>query len=177
MPNKDDFIGVKVHFKDKDAVDKLSAFLSDYINENTLVLCIGTDRCIGDCLGPLVGTLLVDNGFKLPVIGTLDDPTHAVNLDTKIKFIEQNYKGYFILAIDACLGYSDFIGDIQIRVGPVSPGKGVGKKLPKVGDMSIIGVVDSSDNSDLFAFNSTRLGFVMQIAKVISNALIKAANY
>ena len=175
MAYRDDLIGLKVHFKDKDAINKLSDYLKKFIRENTVILCIGTDRCIGDSLGPLVGTLLKDNNFKLPVIGTLDDPAHAVNLESKINFINDNFEYCFIIAIDACLGYSDYVGDIQIKLGPVSPGKGVGKNLPKVGNISIIGVVDTMDNSDMFAFNSTRLGFVMQMAKVISSALIKAS--
>jgi putative sporulation protein YyaC len=175
VPNRDDLIGMKVHFKDKDAVDKLSEYLKKFIRNNTIILCIGTDKCIGDSLGPLVGTLLTDRNFNLPVIGTLEDPAHAVNLETKINFINQYYKHHFVIAVDACLGYSDFVGDIQVKLGPVSPGKGVGKKLPKVGDISIIGVVDTTDNSDIFAFNSTRLGFVMQMAKVITDAFIKAA--
>lgn len=175
MPYRDDLIGMKVHFKDKDAVDKLSEYLKKFLSENTLILCIGTDKCIGDSLGPLVGTLLTDKGFELPVIGTLDDPAHAVNLEAKINYIKQRYDDYFVIAVDACLGYSDFVGDIQVKLGPVSPGKGVGKKLPQVGDISIIGVVDTTDNSDIFAFNSTRLGFVMQMAKVITDAFMKAA--
>lgn len=177
MPYRDDLIGLKVHFKDKDAVNKLSEYMKKFLSDNTLILCIGTDRCIGDALGPLVGTLLKDNNFRLPVIGTLDDPAHAVNLESKMQYINKFYEDYFVIAVDACLGYSDYIGDIQVKLGPVSPGKGVGKNLPKVGDISIIGVVDSMDNSDMFAFNSsTRLGFIMQMAKVISSALIKASD-
>ena len=55
-----------------------------------------------------------------------------------------------IIGVDACLGDTENIGEIQARNYPIHPGKGVGKTLPKVGDVSIIGIVDSSDNSELF---------------------------
>ena len=36
----------------------LSSIIKDVIDENTVIVCIGTDRAIGDALGPLVGTML-----------------------------------------------------------------------------------------------------------------------
>jgi putative sporulation protein YyaC len=60
-------------------------------------------------------------------------------------------------------------------MGPVHPGKGVGKKLPQIGDISIVGVVDTIDNSDLFSIKNIRLNFIMNMADIIAKALIKAA--
>lgn len=174
MAKIEDSITFRIPYNDSEAIDKLTEYLKNFLTKNTLILCIGTDRCIGDALGPIVGTILKSHGFKLPVEGTLEDPIHAVNLDTKLKDIKKKYPDYFIIAVDACLAYSEYVGEVQVKVGPVSPGKGVGKQLSKIGNMSIIGIVDSSDNSDLFAFTSIRLGFVMQIAKVIAFALINA---
>ena len=48
----------KVNYKKENVVEILSLILKDIINENTVVICIGTDRAIGDALGPLVGTML-----------------------------------------------------------------------------------------------------------------------
>jgi putative sporulation protein YyaC len=60
-------------------------------------------------------------------------------------------------------------------MGPVHPGKGVGKKLPQIGDISIVGVVDTIDNSDLFSIKNIRLNFIMNMAELISESLIRAA--
>lgn len=167
-------VGMRVPYSDKDAVHSLSSYISQFLNDRTIIVCIGTDKCIGDCLGPLAGTLLSKSDFPYPVIGTLENPAHAINLDNTIKGINQRYKNPFTIAIDACLGQSDLIGDIQVKLGPVHPGKGVGKALPHVGDISIIGVVDSMDVSDMFSIRSIRLDLIMKMAEVISSALIEA---
>ena len=47
-----------------------------------IFLCIGTDRSTGDSLGPLVGHKLRKYRLKkAAVIGTLDKPVHAMNLE------------------------------------------------------------------------------------------------
>lgn len=168
-------VGLRVSYTDEDAVHSLSSYISQFLNDKTLIVCIGTDKCIGDCLGPLVGTFLAKEKFYYPVIGTLENPAHAVNLDSVIKNINEKYKNPFIIAIDACLGQSDFIGDIQVKLGPVHPGKGVGKALPYVGDISIVGVVDSVDVSDMFSIRSIRLNLIMKMAEIIYSALIEAS--
>jgi len=151
---------------------KIAYFLKNFINEDTVIVCIGTDRCIGDCLGPLVGTLLLNKRFPLPVYGTLIDPIHALNIDSKLKHIKEMHPLNTIIGIDACLGEVSSVGEIQARDYPIHPGKGVGKSLPNVGDVSIIGIVDSNSNSNLFTSNTIRLSFISEMAKVIVHALI-----
>ena len=46
----------KVNYKTKLAYYEIAEFIKKYITTNTIIICIGTDKCIGDCLGPLVGT-------------------------------------------------------------------------------------------------------------------------
>lgn len=167
-------LGVRVNYEEISAPGKLAECLSQFINDKTIIVCIGTDKCIGDCLGPLVGTFLTQNKFPYPVIGTLEKPAHAINLDYILKDIKIKYRDHFIIAVDACLGYDNCIGDIQVKSGPVHPGKGVGKTLPHVGDISIVGVVDTIDNSDLFSIKNIRLNFIMNMANIISRGLLEA---
>jgi len=169
-------LSAKAHYSDNAAADLISEDLVKHFNEKTLIVCIGTDKCIGDSLGPLIGTFLVKNNFPYPVIGTLENPVHAINIDSTVKEIKEKYPGYHVIAVDACIGYEECVGDIQIKIGPVSPGKGVGKSLPQVGDISIYGIVDSIDNADIFSIKNIRLNFIMNMAEVISKSLINAAN-
>lgn len=155
---------------------RLSHDLEKYINSNTVIVCIGTDKCIGDCLGPLVGSILTENFFPLPVYGTLSEPIHALNIDERLTTIQELHPTAHIIGIDACLGNQEDIGEIRIRDYAIHPGKGVGKELPEVGIASIIGIVDSSENSELFFSRSIRLSFIMDMAKVISKALMDAYN-
>lgn len=150
--------------------------IKDYLNNDTVIVCIGTDKCIGDCLGPLVGTILKENFFPLPVYGTLKTPIHALNIDKELNSIAEIHPSAHIIGVDACLGSDDDIGEIRIRNYAIHPGKGVGKDLPEVGVASIVGIVDSSDNSEFFFSHSIRLSFIMDMAKIISKSLIDAYN-
>ncbi|KMT22770.1 spore protease YyaC [Clostridium cylindrosporum] len=171
-----DNIGVRVNYLDKDAVEKIGTFLSEFLKENTIIVCIGTDKCIGDSVGPLVGTFLTKEDYPFPVVGTLEFPTHAVNLDKVLSHVYETYPDHFVIAVDACIGNEDAIGDIQVKFGPVHPGKGVGKTLPKVGDISVVAVVDTIDNCDIFSMRSIRLNFIMQLSETIKDAFILANN-
>lgn len=165
---------VKSHYENPLAYYEISYFIKDYIDKNTVIICIGTDRCIGDCLGPMVGTFLKDKRFPLPVYGTISEPVHALNLDKKLSEIKSEHPNKNIIGIDACLGDSSSIGEIQARDYPIHPGKGVGKILPDVGEASIIGIVDSSDNNELFTNNNIRLNLIINMSKVITHAIIHA---
>lgn len=66
---------------------KLAKFLNRNIpyNQDIVLICIGTDRSTGDCLGPLVGTFLKRALVKhLHIYGTLENPVHAKNLSETI---------------------------------------------------------------------------------------------
>jgi len=134
-----------------------------------IVVCIGTDKCIGDCLAPMIGTFIEERNNNIKIYGTLSEPVHALNIHKRLDEINYNHPNAFIIGIDACLGDEEDIGEIRLRDYSISPGKGVGKELPQVGDMSIIGIVDSSDNSEFFFMNkSIRLSFIYDMAKTIS---------
>lgn len=164
----------KVNYKKENVVQILSLVLKDLIDENTVVVCIGTDRAIGDALGPLVGTMLKNSDFKYPVYGTLDNPIHALNIYESIESIKNTHPNGNFLAIDACLGSKSSIGNIQVRKGPILPGKGVGKKLPQIGNYSIVGIVDKIDENNRFSFNNVRLSFILELSEMISLSLLLA---
>lgn len=139
---------------------------------DVVILCIGTDRSTGDCLGPLVGHKLKLIQYKnITTYGTLDDPVHAKNLFEVIQEIEDNHDRPFIIAIDACLGKSERIGAISIGKGPLRPGAGVNKSLPEIGHMHIIGVVNMSGFVEYLILQNTRLNLVMRMAETISSGI------
>ena len=165
---------LKINYNSDSASLEIAEFLKKYIKSQTIIVCIGTDKCIGDCLGPLVGTLLKENNFSIPIYGTLANPIHALNLEKSILEIKNKYPNFTILGIDACLGDANSIGEVHVRDFPIHPGKGVGKMLPDVGDISIIGIIDSSDNSEFFTSRSIRLNLIFEMAKVISNGIMQS---
>lgn len=161
---------VSAHYSDDFCHEYIGDFIKKYITPNSIIVCIGTDRCIGDCLGPLVGTLLKKTNFNLPVFGTISDPIHALNIDKKLEQINSNYPNATIIGIDACLGNSECIGEIQARNYSIRPGKGVGKKLPHVGNASIIGIIAATEDT-VFNSSSIRLDLIFKMAKTIVRSL------
>lgn len=141
-----------------------------------IILCIGTDRATGDCLGPLVGTELRDYHPRYKVVGDLKAPVHALNLKNTIDEIYRNIDNPFIIAIDASLGNINHIGRITLSNCPISPGKGVKKRLPAVGNISITGIVSQAGQNPS-VLQSTRLYVVMQLAKCISEAIKYSIDY
>ncbi len=131
-------------------------------------VCVGTDKCIGDAVGPLVGTKL---SSKVTIYGTLHDPIHALTIDGKLEEIHEKHPDAYFIGIDACLGDEEDIGLVFLRNFGVRPGKGVGKELPGVGSISIMAIVDSSENSEFFFNRSIRLSFIMDIADKIVEAV------
>ena len=165
---------LKTFYKDDNAVFLISNFLRNSAEEKFLVLCIGTDKYIGDSLGPMVGTMLEKMNLACPVYGTLENPIHAINLRKQLTYLEYSYPRHQIIALDACLGSADSIGSIQLRNGCLFPGKGVGKKLPAVGDLSIVGIVDSCDNEEFFFMHNIRLNLIVKMAEIMSKGIFEA---
>lgn len=133
--------------------------------EEILFLCIGTDRSTGDSLGPMVGTMLSEEGYN--VLGTIDNPVHALNIEQTVESINELYPDYTIVAIDACLGKASNVGKIMIHNEPIKPGMALGKELCSVGDISILGIVNISGYMEFQILQNTRLSLVMKMSSAI----------
>ncbi|KON87426.1 hypothetical protein AF332_11710 [Sporosarcina globispora] len=148
-----------------DEPEKLSKDLQKHVKGDVVFFCVGTDRNTGDSFAPFIGTFLKEKGYE-NVIGTIDDPVHATNLDEKIKDIPEDKT---VLAIDACMGRLKSVGNIVLNSGALRAGAGVGKDLTPVGDFHIQGIVnvDGGFSGELSAMilGSTRLSFVLNLAK------------
>lgn len=142
--------------------------------ENLVILCIGTDKVMGDCLGPLLGYRLKKTGYSGIIYGDLDSPVHAKNIFEVIKDINKKHPRAFIIAIDASLGTQSHVGYITLGVGSLKPGAGVGKQLPKVGDIFITGIVNSMSAAHESVLGDTRLNVVMNLADTIYEGIRNA---
>ncbi|HHW60795.1 MAG TPA: spore protease YyaC [Syntrophomonadaceae bacterium] len=136
-------------------------------------LCIGTDKHLLDTFGPLLGTMLQDKIPSLTVIGTLEQPVHAKNLVSFMDRIQAVNQEQEIIAIDAAIGPREDIGMIQLRKGPLSPGKAMSRHLPAVGDYSLTAVLDVKIHSRMSAArkdNNLGLAAVYKMASLLSEA-------
>ncbi|MBT2728325.1 spore protease YyaC [Bacillus sp. ISL-75] len=145
--------------------------------EDIIFLCIGSDRSVGDSLGPLVGTMLKEHQVPYRVYGTLEKPVHAFNLEETLKEINRQFKKPLIISVDACLGDQNQVGYVFLKEGPLVPGKALKKVLPEVGDYHITGMVNYIDPLPAMQFlNDTRLYTVMNLAKTIVKIITQATN-
>lgn len=96
------------------------------LNKHLVILCIGSDRVIGDCLGPLVGHKLSSllKSSDISIYGTLNNPVHAKNLNTTIKKIRATIRNPYIIALDSSLGTNSHVGCVTLGKGSLSPGIG-----------------------------------------------------
>ena len=140
------------------------------LDKNLVILCIGSDRVIGDCLGPLVGhklsSLLKNSGIS--VYGTLKKPVHAKNLDATQKKIRASIQNPYIIALDSSLGTNSHVGFVTLGKGALHPGIGTGKNLTHVGDIFITGIVNESGINNIATLQTTHLATVVKLADFIS---------
>ena len=131
-----------------------------------IIVCIGTDRSTGDCLGPLLGYKLKEiENDRIKVFGTLKYPVHALNLDYYLEEIKNEFRNWIIIAVDASVGTADHVGLVTISQGSLAPGAGVGKDISRVGDVSITGIVTSSSSPENLM--GIRLSIIMDMVEFL----------
>ncbi|KKI92265.1 sporulation protein [Bacillus sp. SA1-12] len=157
---------------------KLKEIIQDSSCKDVVLLCIGSDRYVGDSLGPLVGTMLKESQVPFRVYGTLEEPVHAFNLKGIVKEIKKQFKKPLIISVDASIGKENQVGYILFKEGPLIPGKAVEKMLPAVGDYHFVGIVNYIDPLPTTQFlNDTRLFTVMNLAKTIVKVIVEVSDH
>lgn len=138
-----------------------------------VVLCVGSDLAIGDSLGPLTGTLLrrMNGGFEGYVYGTLRSPVTAKEIKYLRTFLRETHPGAKIIAVDAAVGEPSELGLVKFSDAPLRPGLGANKRLDKVGDISVLGIVAQKGAFSYAKLNLTRLGLVYGMAETIARAI------
>lgn len=136
-----------IHYQDGAAAQALAAalreqFILDQKNDKYLPMyfMVGATSSTGDALGPLIGWFLKRKGFTGEYLGDTKSPVHATNLKEKVndawmRAMKRN-KFPYIIAVDAAVGRP---GRITVNRGPLKPGAGMGKTLPQVGSVHIMG--------------------------------------
>lgn len=166
---------MKNHYTSLDIYNALERLIDKSIPlKNIIIVCIGTDRATGDSLGPIVGHKLKELFYHGPLVfGTLKSPVHGKNLNSISDHINRLYPNGYIIAIDACLGSVNSIGNIYVERGPLYPGSALNKNLPPIGDISITAVVNSLSSDSFSTLQNTRLFTVISIAEIICNGIFK----
>ena len=138
-----------------------------------VILCIGSDLSVGDSLGPVTGTKIKEKLSYLNcfVYGTLAKPITAHEVKYMNDFLKQTHPNSPIIAIDAAVGLAGDIGLIKIAKRGLKPGSGANKKLNKIGDVSIMGIIAEQSVFNYSLFSATRLNVVYKMSEIIAEGV------
>ena len=138
-----------------------------------VVVCIGSDLAIGDCVGPISGSMLKykTQGLRCFIYGTLAAPVTAKEIKYLRAFLKETHPYSPVIAVDAAVGAEGDIGLIKLADSPLYPGAGANKKLGAVGDISVLAIVAEKSVANYGLFNTTRLNLVYSMSEIISDSL------
>lgn len=137
-----------------------------------VILCIGSDLSVGDSLGPLCGTMLSERTCAdIFVYGTLKKTVTAKEIKYMNEFLKDTHPKSPIIAVDAAVGSAGDIGLIKVTGSGIKPGAGANKKLGKIGDIGILGIVAEKSIFNYSLLNLTRLNLIWSMADIIAQAL------
>lgn len=139
--------------------------------ERAVFFCVGSDRHILDCMGPLTGSLLQNSVPNLAVYGTLDKPLHAGNLMSELGHINRQHPDSVHFAVDASAGAPSELGALRLRDEPLMPGKALLKRLPPLGHYSLTGVLSLKGRGRFKDPQVSSLNPVYQMARLIVQAV------
>lgn len=144
-------------------------------------LCIGTNRVIGDCFGPLVGSKLKhffihEEGIE--VIGDIENIVSFQNVTEIIRKLKN--ENSFVIAIDAALSCnSNRIGKIIVNQNKMNVGNSMNKKQLYIGDISIKGIVGKDFKNSRNNFNELQnmpLNIIIDMAECVSTGIYNVIN-
>ncbi|MEG1613010.1 MAG: DUF1256 domain-containing protein [Clostridia bacterium] len=144
-------------------------------NSLPVILCVGSDKIMGDSVGPSVGDLLTKTlNIKCFVYGVTGRSVNGKNLNSFVDFIKIVHKDSPIIAVDACLSNTEEIENIRVLKGGVNPKRALTNLPNPVGDIGILGVVDKIKPNPLSALLTVSSVNVQKICAKIAFVLSSA---
>jgi putative sporulation protein YyaC len=139
------------------------------LKEKPVVVCIGTSSVTGDSLGPLVGDLLREKyKVKAYVYGGVDCPVNGINYNEYASHIQKTHKNSLIFAVDACVGEAKDVGLVKFSSLGVGAGGALNKKLERIGDVGVLGVVAKKERDNLSALMAVPFERVEEMSEKIA---------
>lgn len=164
-----------------DFSNNLREKIQDLEISKLVFLCIGTNRVIGDCFGPLVGYKLKELFRKeknIQIIGDIENVVSFQNIQKIINTIKQ--EDSFIIAIDAALSSNiNKIGTISVSQNKINIGSSINNKNLYIGDISIKGIVAKDLRNAKYNFKTLQnipLNIIMNMSDCVSTGIYNVIN-
>lgn len=133
----------------KDLEDNLLDFSRDY--SNIVILCIGTDKILGDSIGPIIGEKLkyLENEY-VKIYGNLENTINFNNAKEVLQKIYSKFDNPYIITIDAALSNKENVGKIVLNKGYIKIGKALEKTICFYSNLNIKCIVGKNSNSKFY---------------------------
>lgn len=164
---------LEVNIQNDQNINKLALELRPKLKKHNVFMCIGTEKVFSDSLGPRVGSLL-NQELNAFVYGMREQNITAENLLYCYNFIKALHPDSSVVVVDAAVGASEQVGNVQLCDGGILPGAATNKNLPEVGDVGIIGIVAERGMGDFYTLNSDKDKLVGKVAKFIADVIVAA---
>ncbi|MBP3707815.1 MAG: spore protease YyaC [Clostridia bacterium] len=148
----------------KEYVDCLNKYVEK--DKNIIFFCIGTDRVIGDCVGPITGSLLKNKYGNKNIYGDLEENLTYENIEDKLNEVNLKYSNPYIIAIDAALSSNEDIGKFYVDNKGINYRKSLNSKNLKIGDIGIKVVVGKDYNDSELNFKVLQNISLSKIVKI-----------
>ena len=109
-----------------------------------VILCIGTDKLVGDLVGPIAGhklKRLFKNCEKVKIYGDIKQTVNITNVNDIVLKISTSFNQPFIITIDSALGPREAIETVYVSTGGLEPGRALEKKKSYSSNVSFKAVV------------------------------------
>lgn len=151
-----------------------------------VILCIGTDKLIGDCVGPMVGQRLI-NSWKLKnnddvkskeiiILGNMEKTLNYKNARDVIKQVNENYSMPFIIAIDTALSKISTTQKIYVNNGSLTIGNSLGRRFlfrSHINIKCVVGECKNTPNENIKVLKNVEPKQVMQLADIVAYGVNK----
>ena len=144
-----------------------------------VILCVGTDKLIGDLVGPIAGQKLkrlFKDFEKITVYGDIKKTVNTTNLNAIISEIIANYDQPFIITIDSALGPREKIETVWVSTGNLNPGSALKKQKSCRSNVNFKAVVGENLQNTILNFNvlnSIERNVVQRLANEITYHVYK----
>lgn len=150
-----------------------------------IFLCVGTNRLVGDMVGPIVGEKLMNkvhhkriqklNNREIVVYGNMQHTLNLKNANEIIQYLQYKYKRPFIITIDAALGSEDMIEKILIGSGKIEIGKALENEIQYQSNIYIKGIVGKYSTvveENMNTLKSANIASIQRISNIIYDGII-----
>lgn len=150
-----------------------------YNKNNKVFLCIGTNKCIGDSLGPRIGEILNEKIYKnnIYVIGNLRENINYSNIFDTLNKIYNNIDNPYLILIDSALSNKEYVGNILINKKGMIIGESLKKEERRIGNIAIKGIVGENKENNIKNFNilnNVEEEVIEKLSNIISSQIISA---